>query len=155
MENEKSIRSAEAAGKRRRTITLGYLEDVTRAGTVASAGSRVNVSRGKARWKLCREGSRLGAWYARKIWDGRGITGRKSPDNCYENRSTDKNEEGFLKVNRGRTVEESWIRWQIIVRIIEVRVSELPNAVRSLLVSVFISGVESEKNDEACTDDRR
>lgn len=113
MENEKSIRSVEAAGKRRRTITLSYLEDVTRAGTVASAGSRVNVSRGKARRKLCREGSRLGAWYARKIWDGRGITGRKSRDNRNEKRPTGKNV-GFRKVNGGRTAEESRVRRQII-----------------------------------------
>lgn len=49
MENEKSTSSVEAAGKQRGTITAGYLEDVTRARTVASAGSWVNVSRGKAR----------------------------------------------------------------------------------------------------------
>lgn len=66
MENGKSTRSVEAAGKQRGTITASYLEDVTRAGTVASAESRVNVSRGKARRKLCRESSRLGARYARK-----------------------------------------------------------------------------------------
>lgn len=67
MENEKSTRPVETAGKQRGTITTSYLEDVTRAGTVASAGSWVNVSRGKARRKLCRESSRLGgARYARK-----------------------------------------------------------------------------------------
>lgn len=136
MENEKSVRSVEAAGKRRRTITLGYLEDVTRTGTVASAGSRVNVSRGKARRKLCREGSRLGAWDAQKIWDGRGITGRKSRDNRREIGPTVKNV-GFLKVNRGRTAEESRIRWRIIVRTIEARISEL-SSVCSLLVAVVV-----------------
>lgn len=135
MENEKSMRSAEAAGKQRRTITPSYPEDVTRAGTVASAGSRVNVSRGKARRKLCREGSRLGAWDARKIWDGRGITGRKSQDNRDETGPAVKNV-GFLKVNRGRTAEESRIRRRIIVRTIEVRISELPNAVCSLLAAI-------------------
>lgn len=56
---------------------------------------------------------------------------------------------GFLKVNRGRTAEESRIRWQIIVRTIEVRISELPDAVCSLLVAV-----ESGEND-ARTNDRR
>ncbi|TGZ48027.1 Uncharacterized protein DBV15_05762 [Temnothorax longispinosus] len=123
VENEKSTRSVEAAGKQRRTITLSYLEDVTRAGIVASAGSRVNVSRGKARRKLCREeGSRLGAWDARKIWDGRGITGRKSRDNRHEIGPAVKNVE-FLKVNSGRTAEENRIRWQIIVRIIELSLS--------------------------------
>lgn len=136
MENEKSIRSVEAAGKQRRTIIPSYLEDVTRAGTVASAGSRINVSHGKARRKLCREGSRLGAWGARKIWDGRGITGRKSQDNR-EIGPTVKNV-GFLKVNRGRTEEESRIR-QIIVRTVKARISELPNAVCSLLVSLSAS----------------
>lgn len=151
MENEKSIRSVEAAGKQRRTIIPSYLEDVTRAGTVASAGSRVNVSHGKARRKLCREGSRLGAWGARKIWDGRGITGRKSQDNRDEIGPTVKNV-GFLKVNRGRTEEESRIR-QIIVRTVEARISELPNAVCSLLVTVVI-GIVSGEND-ARTDDRR
>lgn len=144
MENEKTIRLVEIAGKQRRTITPSYPEDVTRAGTVASTGSRVNVSRGKARRKLCREGSRLGAWNARKIWDGRGITGRKSQDNRNEIRPTVKNV-GFLKVNKGRTAEESWIRRQIIVCTIEVRISELPNAVYSLLVAVVI--VESGEND--------
>ncbi|EGI60986.1 hypothetical protein G5I_10748 [Acromyrmex echinatior] len=118
VENEKTIRLVEIAGKQRRTITPSYPEDVTRAGTVASTGSRVNVSRGKARRKLCREGSRLGAWNARKIWDGRGITGRKSQDNRNEIRPTVKNV-GFLKVNKGRTAEESWIRRQIIVCTIE------------------------------------
>lgn len=145
MENEKTIRSVEIAGKQRRTITPSYPEDVTRAGTVASARSRVNVSRGKARRKLCREGSRLGAWDARKIWDGRGITGRKSQDNRNEIGPTVKNV-GFLKGNKGRTAEESWIRRQIIVRTIEVRISELPNTVYSLLVAVVI-GVESREND--------
>lgn len=150
MENEKSVRSVEATGKQRRTITVSYLEDVTRTGTVASAGSRVNVSRGKARRKLCREGTRLGAWDARKIWDGRGITGRKSRDNRSEIGPTVKNV-GFLKVNSGRTVaEESRIKWRIIVRTIEVRISELPSAVCSLLVAV----VESEE-DDVRTDDRR
>ncbi|KYM92159.1 hypothetical protein ALC53_01222 [Atta colombica] len=119
VENEKIIRLVEIAGKQRKTITPSYSEDVTRAGTVASAGSRVNVSRGKARRKLCREGSRLGAWDARKIWDGRGITGRKSQDNRNEIEPTVKNV-GFLKVNKGRTAEESWIRRQIIVCTIEV-----------------------------------
>ncbi|KYN35526.1 hypothetical protein ALC56_10083 [Trachymyrmex septentrionalis] len=118
VENEKTIRLVEIAGKQRRTITPSYPEDVTRAGTVASTGSRVNVSRGKARRKLCREGSRLGAWDARKIWDGRGITGRKSQDNRNEIGPTVKNV-GFLKVNKGRTAEESWIRRQIIVCTIE------------------------------------
>lgn len=145
MENEKTIRLVEIAGKQRKTITPSYSEDVTRAGTVASAGSRVNVSRGKARRKLCREGSRLGAWDARKIWDGRGITGRKSQDNRNEIEPTVKNV-GFLKVNKGRTAEESWIRRQIIVCTIEVRISELPNAVCSLLVTVVI-GVKSGEND--------
>lgn len=153
MENERSIRSVEVTGKQRRTITLSYLEDVTRAGTVASAGSRVNVSRGKARRKLCREGSRLGAWDARKIWNGRGITGRKSRDNRNEIGPAVKNV-GFLKVNRGRTAEESRTRWQIIVRIIEVWISELPNAVCSLLSVAVVIGVESGEND-ARTNDRR
>lgn len=152
MENEKSVRSVEAAGKRRRTITVSYLEDVTRTGTVASTGSRVHVSRGKARRKLCREGTRLGAWDARKIWDGRGITGRKSRDNRSEIGPTVKNV-GFLKVNSGRTAEESRIRWQIIVRTVEVRISELPNAVCSLLAAV-VADVESGE-DDVRTDDRR
>lgn len=152
VENEKSIRSVDAAGKQRRTITPSYLEDVTRAGTVASAGSRVNVSRGKARRKLCRESFRLGVWDARKIWDGRGITGRKSQDNCDETEPTVKNV-GFLKVNRDRTAEESRIRRRIIVRTIEARISELPSALCSLLVAVVISIVSGENN--ARTDDRR
>lgn len=61
---------------------------------------------------------------------------------------------GLLKVDRGRrTAEESRIRRQIIVRTIVVRISELPNAVCSLLVAVVI-GVKSEENDTG-TDDRR
>lgn len=86
----------------------------------------------------------------REIWNGRGITGRKSQDNRNEIGPTVKNV-GFLKINRGRTAEESRARWQIIVRIIELWISELLNAV--LLVAVII-GVESEEND-ARTNDRR
>ncbi|KYM97684.1 hypothetical protein ALC62_11629 [Cyphomyrmex costatus] len=133
--SEMSVVHEQGRGYRRGA--WGYPENVTRAGTVASARSRVNVSRGKARRKLCREGSRLGAWDARKIWDGRGITGRKSQDNRNEIGPTVKNV-GFLKVNIGRTAEESRIRRQIIVRTIEVRISELRNAVCSLLVAVVI-----------------
>lgn len=64
MENEKSRRAVETAGKQRRTITASYVEDVTRVGK-RWAPCPGSTSRATKR-RLCREGTRLGAWGARK-----------------------------------------------------------------------------------------
>lgn len=83
MENEKSARSVDAAGKQRATITASYVEeDVTRAGVVQGWIQRVNDS--SRATKLDGGASpraALSALGRAQIWNGRGITGRKSRDN--------------------------------------------------------------------------